>query len=70
MFASRISHFIFPARNPLKSIAARCFSTESFMGGLKDEEFLPDREMKEIDHQRKLDSSIKVNKKPDSLLKH
>ena len=39
-------------------------------GAVRDEEFLPDREMAEIEYQRMMDSSIKVNKKPDSMLKH
>ena len=38
--------------------------------GMKDDEFLPEFEEKEIKHQQKLDSSIIVTKKPDTMLKH
>ena len=35
-----------------------------------DDEFLPDLEKREIDHQKKLESSLTVDKKPDDMLKH
>lgn len=35
-----------------------------------DDEFLPDLEKKEIEHQQKLESSLTVDKKPDNMLKH
>lgn len=40
------------------------------MGGMHDDDFLPDFEQKEFTHQQKLESSIIVTNKPDSMLKH
>ena len=37
---------------------------------MKDEEFLPDVEEKEMKHQQKLESTLIVPKKPDDMLKH
>lgn len=37
---------------------------------MKDDEFLPDVESKEIEHQIKMDSTIVVTKKPDDMLRH
>ena len=35
-----------------------------------DDEFLPEFEKKELEHQVKLESTLTVNKKPDDMLKH
>ena len=54
-------------------IMKRNFNSTSFvknMSNLRDDEFLPEFEEKEIKHQRKLESSITVAKKPDNMLKH
>lgn len=57
----------------------RSFSTSGYMrsspmvgGGsfLQDDEFLPEIEKAEFEHQRKLESSISVKKKPDDMLRH
>lgn len=37
---------------------------------MNDDDFLPDMEKKELDHQRKMESSISVTKKPDDMLRH
>lgn len=37
---------------------------------INDDEFLPEIEKKEIDHQRKMESTISVQKKPDDMLRH
>jgi len=37
---------------------------------LMDDEFLPELEKKEIEHQQKMESSISVKKKPDDMLRH
>jgi hypothetical protein len=70
MLAKKISFSTFSLRSPLASLLKKHFSTGGMLGGVRDDEFLPDREMKEIEQQRMMDSSIKVNKKPDSMLKH
>ncbi len=40
------------------------------VGGNPDDDFLPEFAEIEINHLRKLDSSISVKKKPDDMLKH
>jgi hypothetical protein len=70
MFAKKISSSSFLLRKPIISLLKMRFNNGGMLGGVRDDEFLPDREMAEIDYQRKMDSSIKVNKKPDSMLKH
>ena len=37
---------------------------------MNDDEFLPDLEEKEIAHSQKIESTMIVTKKPDSMLKH
>lgn len=37
---------------------------------IKDNEFLPDFEEKQIEYQTKLDSTLTVQRKPDNMLKH
>ena len=37
---------------------------------INDDEFLPELEKKEIEHQQKLESTISVKKKPDDMLRH
>ena len=37
---------------------------------MKDEDFLPELEELEIEHQTKLESTLTVHKKPDNMLKH
>lgn len=56
------------SRLPMAS-ALRQFSTGGMMS-MKDDEFLPDFEEKEIKHMQQLESQIIVTKKPDSMLKH
>ena len=55
-------------------MAAKGFSSgmmrSSGGGSMNDDEFLPDFEEKELTHQQKMDSSIVVTKKPDSMLRH
>jgi hypothetical protein len=56
-------------------VTARMFS-QSFVksspvaGMFNDDDFLPDIEELEIEHQKKLDSIIQVSKKPDDMLRH
>lgn len=37
---------------------------------MNDDEFLPEFEKKELEHQIRLDSTITVTKKPDNMLRH
>ncbi len=37
---------------------------------LNDDEFLPDLEKQELEHQIKMESTLTVTKKPDNMLKH
>ena len=49
------------------SFPLRKFSNMMGQGSMKDDEFLPEFEEKEMKHFQKLDSSIIVIKKPDSM---
>lgn len=39
-------------------------------GTIGDEEFLPEREDREIEHNIKISSSLQISKRPDDMLKH
>lgn len=39
-------------------------------GFINDDDFLPEFEQKEIEHQMKVESSLEVRKPPDENLKH
>lgn len=66
-----------PARNPSQLIRGFSnymrqtpYSGVDAGGMMNDDEFLPDLERKELEHQKKMESSISVQKKPDDMLKH
>jgi hypothetical protein len=69
----KVSH----SKSLLKTI--RHFSTSGgylrsspLTGGsmLNDDEFLPDLEKRELDHQQRMESILNVQKKPDNMLRH
>lgn len=39
-------------------------------GAMNDDEFLPEFEQKEMEHQKRMESTITVHKKPDEMLRH
>lgn len=66
-----------PLMKEARRVLARAFSTTNYLRSspmvgqaLADDEFLPEFEEKEMKHHQKLDSSISMTKKPDSMLRH
>jgi hypothetical protein len=48
MIAKKISFATLSLKNPITNLLMRHFNSGGMMGGIKDDEFLPDREMAEI----------------------
>ena len=75
---AKLTHIMLKHLNNSRTPLIKHFQLRNFSnllrgsGGslLKDDDFLPEFEEKELAHQQKLDSSIVVTKRPDDMLKH